>query len=335
MVALLLYAYATGTRSAREIERRCFDDVAYRVISADAQPDHATFARFRSRHQEPLAELFGQLLGLCNRAGIVSGELLDLDSTKIAANASGQRNRTHRQIAEEILADAARIDAAEDERHGETRGDQLPAHLADPAKRREWIKEQLQGPNKPKPNERNERAERLAEAKRRLEEEHAAKLEAEAEHAAWRRRREAELATEGKRIAGRKPTAKPPPAEPEGPINITDPDSRPVKTHRGFIQGQRPGGRDQRAGDRLLRADPIIRRRRSAGADDRDDARTNLAAVGAAAPQTVLADAGYWSKAQIGELESDGIEALVPPEGHARTSPPAKAKRSGPYAQMR
>ena len=71
MVALIAYAYAVGERSSRGIERRCREDVAFRVICANQAPDHATIARFRVRHQEALADLFGQVLGLCGKAGIV------------------------------------------------------------------------------------------------------------------------------------------------------------------------------------------------------------------------------------------------------------------------
>jgi len=329
MVALLLYAYATGTRSAREIERRCTDDLAYRVIAAARRPDHATIARFRSRHQEPLAELFGQLLGLCNRAGIVSGELLALDSTKLAANASGQRNRSYRQIAEEILADAERVDAEEDALHGEARGDEMPSHLRDPKARREWIREQLRSPDKPDASEPNKRAEALQRAKRKLEDEHQARLDAETEKAEWRRAREAELAAEGKKMRGRPPTRKPLGAEPQGRVNITDPDSRPMKTPRGFIQGYNaqavatkeqvivscelaPGTLDQGPLEPML-----------------DSAKENLAAIGAAGPETILADAGYWSPAQIERLGDLGIEALVPPM-LTRARDPGRA--SGPRA---
>jgi transposase len=69
MVALLAYAYAVGERSSRGIERRCREDVAFRVITANQAPDHATIARFRVRHEDALAELFGEVLGLCGKAG--------------------------------------------------------------------------------------------------------------------------------------------------------------------------------------------------------------------------------------------------------------------------
>ena len=65
MVALLLYAYATGERSSRRIERTLNEDIAFRVIAANQRPDHATIARFRVRHQDALAELFTEVLVLC------------------------------------------------------------------------------------------------------------------------------------------------------------------------------------------------------------------------------------------------------------------------------
>src|SRR3954452_3145907 len=64
MVALLLYSYAVGERSSRRIERRCVEDVATRVICANRAPDHTTIARFRQRHEDALAELFGEVLWL-------------------------------------------------------------------------------------------------------------------------------------------------------------------------------------------------------------------------------------------------------------------------------
>ena len=335
MVAVLLYAYATGARSAREIERKCTEDVAYRVIAANQGPDHSTVARFRDRHQDALAELFGQVLGLCGRAGIVSGETLALDSTKIAANASGQVNRSYRQIAEEILADAARIDAEEDELYGDSRGDELPAELRDPARRREWIKRELERAKKLERGGPNERAQRLAEAKRRLEAEHAARLQAEADHAAWRKAREAELASKGQKMRGRPVVKEPLGPEPEGRVNTTDLDSRPVKTHRGFIQGY--NAQAVATKEQVIVSCDLTQSSVDGGqlTPMIDAARANLEAIGASAPKTVLADAGYWAKTQIKGLEKRGIEALIPPEGHARTKPPTKGKRSGPYAQMR
>ena len=84
MVALLLYAYAIGERSSRRIERRCVEDVATRVICANRAPDHTTIARFRQRHEDALAELFGEVLALCAESGLVRVGVIAVDGTKVA-----------------------------------------------------------------------------------------------------------------------------------------------------------------------------------------------------------------------------------------------------------
>src|ERR671929_568669 len=94
MVALLLYAYAIGERSSRAIERRCVEDVAFRVIAANRAPDHTTIARFRQRFAGPLAGLFVQGLAICQKAGMVSVGTVAVDGTKLAANAGISANRT-------------------------------------------------------------------------------------------------------------------------------------------------------------------------------------------------------------------------------------------------
>jgi transposase len=103
MLALLLYAYAQGERSSRGIERRCVEDVAYRVIAASQAPDHATIARFRVRHEAALAELFTEVLSLCREAGLVKVGLIAIDGTKLHASASHHANLDYEQLAREIL----------------------------------------------------------------------------------------------------------------------------------------------------------------------------------------------------------------------------------------
>jgi transposase len=87
MVGLFVYAYASGMRSSRGIESHCRDDVAFRVITANQAPDHATIARFRARHEDAISELFGEVLQLCARAGLVKVGVVAVDGTKIAAPA--------------------------------------------------------------------------------------------------------------------------------------------------------------------------------------------------------------------------------------------------------
>src|ERR1700686_1149525 len=99
MVALLLYAYCKGQRSSRVIERSCVDDVAFRVIAGNRQPDHATIARFRARHEDAIAALFAQVLGLGAKAGMVSVGVIAFDGTKLHANASRDANLDYEQVA--------------------------------------------------------------------------------------------------------------------------------------------------------------------------------------------------------------------------------------------
>jgi transposase len=135
MVALLLYAYAIGERSSRRIERRCHDDVAVRVVTANQAPDHTTIARFRQRHEAALGELFGEVLALCSEAGLVKVGLIAIDGTKVHAN------RDYEQLAREIVAEAAEVDRVEDQQFGEARGDELPAELSTAQGRRGWLRE--------------------------------------------------------------------------------------------------------------------------------------------------------------------------------------------------
>jgi transposase len=149
MVVLVLYAFAGGQRSSRAIERHCRQDVAYRVITGNLIPDHATIARFICRHERALGELFGEL-GLCDRAGLVKPGVVSIDGTRIAGNASPELNHEFDRIAREIVAEARATDEAEDELYGEARGDELPERLRTPEGRREFLRKarrQLRGEN--------------------------------------------------------------------------------------------------------------------------------------------------------------------------------------------
>ena len=308
MVALVLYAYAKGVRSARETERRCVEDVAFRVVAANLSPDHATIARFRAEHELALGALFGQVLAMCERAGLVRAGVLAVDSTKIAANASGQANMDYEQLAREILKEAARIDAAEDELYGDKRGDELPPELADPKMRKARIRELLDELD----------AEQQAEQAARQ-----AMLERRAEH---------------ERRTGRKPPGRPPVEQPKAQakprrVNVTDPDSRSVRTPRGFIQGYNAHAV---AGDGqiIIAADVTLGTRDQGHLEPMiTAAAAELAAAGASAPEVVLADAGYWVGDQIRRLSADGLTVLVPPDG--AKSGPNPQRRGGLYEHMR
>ena len=147
LLALLIYAYAVGQRSSRQIERLCQTDVAFRIVCAQDAPDHATIARFRAEQERALDGLFTQVLMVCARAGMGRVGTIALDGTKIAADAALSANRSEsrlRRVAADILAEAAAVDAAEDEQFGDRRGDELPPELADPDGRAARVKAMLE-----------------------------------------------------------------------------------------------------------------------------------------------------------------------------------------------
>jgi transposase len=319
MVALLLYAYATGRRSSRVIERACVDDVAFRVIAANQRPDHCTIARFRQRHEAALAGLFSDVLELCADAGLVGVAVLAVDGTKVHANASQHQNLDYDQIAREILAEAHAVDRAEDERFGDRRGDELPAELATAQGRRGWLREAKRRLEKRRAAEAEPipkaRPERLREGKRRLEEDHAVHCRANEAYDAYRARG---VMRDGRRF-GKPPTPYKPSATPQGKVNVTDPDSRNVKTPRGYMQGYNTQGvcnEHQIVVAAELNTDspdfghlePMV------AAAERE-----LTAAGVTEkPRVVVADAGYWHHDQLDDLAGRGITVLVPPDAGKR-----------------
>ena len=141
MVALILYAFATDVRSSRAIERHCRRDVAYRVVTGNVVPDHATVAGFICRHEQALADLFGEVLRLCDRAGLVKPGVVSIDGARLDGNCSPDANCQFEQIAREVLAQTKATDEAEDELYGEERGDELPEQLRTPEGRREFFRQ--------------------------------------------------------------------------------------------------------------------------------------------------------------------------------------------------
>jgi transposase len=366
MVALLLYAYATKQRSARAIERRCRQDVAYRVICANRVPDHATIARFVVRHEAALAELFGSVLALCARAGLVSTGVVAIDGTKLVANASREANLDYERVAREILAEAKATDEAEDELFGEARGDELPEELRTSAGRRKWLREakrslEAEGMTDPRPSasqlaaepasmprgralnqgrrgwlrdarqrldERREREARpilrsrqarLAESKRRLQEELVAEREANEAYEAYRARG---ISRDGRRFGGDPPSPHQVPDTPAGKINSTDPDSRLLKAPGiGYVQGYNAQAAVNEK-QIVLAAEISVDSPDFGHLEPMVDATVcELQRAGVAAkPKVAVADAGYWHHEQMDSLAGDGIQVLIPPDAGKRKS---------------
>jgi hypothetical protein len=384
VVSLLLYAYARGERSSRGIERECREDIAYRVLAANLVPDHSTIAEFRKRHEAALGDLFGEVLSLCKEAGLVKVGVIAVDGTKVHANASNHSNRDYQQIAREILAEADRIDREEDELYGDARGDELPEQLRtaegrraalreakrkleqqraakqpaagsedcaesravlvelDPAQlvdrvqgRRGWLREarhQLDEHRRlearPVPRSRSGR---LLESERRLREELAVERAANEAYEAYRARG---VMKDGRRFGGPpKPYA--PPQEPDGKVNITDPDSRNLKAFRGYVQGYN-------AQAVVTEQQIVIAAEVNSDSPDFGHlepmitaAQAELEKAGVADKLDVaLADSGYWHHQQMDKLPADGVQVLIPPDASKR-----KGTRpgwdGGRYAWMR
>jgi transposase len=309
MVAVLLYAYARGTRSSRQIERACEEDVAFRVLAAQQRPDHATIARFVERHQDAIAGLFGEVLTLCASSGLAKVGVIAVDGTKVPGNASRNANADYEQIAREILEEARAVDAAEDELYGDARGDELPEQLRTGEGRRAWLrdaKRQLddQRAREARPVPRS-RGERLKEAKRRLDEELWTEVRA---NAAYERYRSGRM-VDGRRFS-RPPNPYTPPATPQGQINLSDPDSAVVKGSRGrgFLQGynaQAVANEHQIviAAEVMIAAPDFGNLEPMFHATQRELQAAGVTEV----PEVLLADAGYWHQQQMEHVVDCGI----------------------------
>jgi transposase len=302
LLAVLLYAYCSGIRSSRQIERRCHEDIAFRVLAGNSTPDHVTIARFRVRHEQALAGLLVQSLKLCAAAGMVRLGLVALDGTKVEANAAAAANRTHAHLeaqVAELLRQAAAIDKAEDGEGG-AGGDALPRALAG-------------------------RAERLARLQHAM-----AQLEAEAAARQQRYQQRVEQLAAVARARGQRPRAHIRPRRrdeapnPTATVNTTDPDSRFVHGNGRTLQGYNAQAAatceqvvvaaelTQQAND-LQQLAPML-----------TAARTTLVSAGISAPiQRLAADSGYWSIANVSAIP-DAPELLIPPARHGRHGKPRK-----------
>lgn len=217
MVRVLLYGYTTGVRSSRRLEAACVDVVAFRWLAAGVAPDYRAIARFRKRHLSALGHLFVQALALCQAAGMVSLGQVALDGTKVRANASRRKAMSYARMSDKekvladevsaLLADAERIDKAEDKKFGKNRrGDELPEELA----------------------RRETRLEKIRQAKAALEDEARARAREQAEATARGRGDDAETVAAKGEAAAHEVVPKP-----KAQRNFTDPDSKIMLTSDG------------------------------------------------------------------------------------------------------
>jgi len=266
LVGAILYGYSQGVRSSRQIERHCQEDVAYRLVAANQQPDHCTLSRCIKNHSAELSELFLQVLKLCHEMGLVKVGVIALDGTKLKASAALDGNRKRCKLEEEIaamLAEGRAVDQREDSLYGaDRRGDELPENCRDDGGR-------------------GARMKRALEVIQQKEEARAEKVPA---------------AGTPKEISA----------------NVTDPESRVMKTRQGFVQGYNAqlavteeqiviaADVTQQENDKL-QLQPMVQQ-----------ARANVAALATATLiGTVLTDAGYYREANGRWAEENYVDWLT------------------------
>ena len=304
MVRLLLYGYASGVYSSRKIQMRTYEDVAFRFLSGDQHPDHATIAEFRKRHLNALSGLFTQALLLCSEAGLVKLGHVSVDGTKIKANASKHKAMSYKRMTETaarlkqeidgLLRQAEETDAQEDAQYGKNRrGDELPEEL----------------------QRRQSRLKKIQEAKAALEAE--AREKAEQERSATEQKlaeREAEERRTGKKKGGRKPKLPDPEqARPDDTAqrNFVDPESRimPDGGNKGsFVQGYNA----QIAVD--SESQVIVAAEVTQETNDKKQLLPMLAQMVAnlaQKPEKVSADTGYFSEPNVTNASVKDVDLYV------------------------
>ncbi len=312
LLGLLFYGYATGVFSSRKLEQATYDSVAVRYISGDQHPDHDTIAHFRKRFMKELGGLFGQILMIAWEMGVLRVGRVSLDGTKVKGNASkhkalswGYANRLEAQLRGEIAELLERAERADAEEEGEV---ELPEEL----KRRE---------------------ERLAaigraqeEIKRRARERDMAER---GEYEAKLARRRAKEAATGKKAGGREPK------EPEsGPrakdqVSLTDEESRIMPSSEGFVQGYNA----QAAVD--VDSHMIVGNHVSQKANDKEEVEPALNRLkelpeGVGQPQRLLADAGYFSEANVERCQQEGVTPYIASGRESHNRPLAERLRPPP-----
>ena len=295
LVAVLLYAYAVGVPSSRQIARKLHEDIAFRVLAANTTPDFRTISDFRKQHLPALRGLFVQVLQLCQHAGLVKLGHIALDGTKLKANASKHKAMSYdRMVKEEgrlqaevdgLLQQATDADARDDAQYGTDRtGDELPVELAF-------------------------REGRL----RKIREAAAAK----------------QAANEIREAEGPRPGPKPQPPcavpAPKAQRNFTDPESRimPSSSDKGsFVQGYNCQAVVDTTAHIIIAADV------TQATNDKQQAQPLLQQAIAntgQVPTVASLDAGYYSDENVQTLTEWGCTPLIPPDRqtHERTRPAA------------
>lgn len=351
MIALLLYGYATGVFSSRKIERATYEDVAFRILAADAHPHFTTINEFRKTHWSALASLFYQVLQLCQAAGLVKLGHVAIDGSKMKANASKHKAMSYERMAKDearlqaevegLLAQAEATDAAEDARYGVgQQPSDLPAELRHREGRLAKIREAKAALERETAKARAAKlSEQADELRRRAADPTTAPQQREASmtRAAQHDQQAADLDDEDPEppAADNDLPRHTPPTEPSGTPkphaqrNFTDPDSRIMVRDGAFVQAYNAQLAVDDAHQIIVAAalsnqapdaqyfEPMLRR-----------TVDNCNAV----PAVATADSSYFSVENVRAADHMGTEALLAVGAHLRNGLPDDAPP--PLAQL-
>jgi len=282
MTALVLYAYCQGLYSSRRIAKACQERVDFMAVTGMQTPDFRTISDFRTRHLAALVELFVQVLRLCQEAGLVKLGHVALDGTKLKANASkhkamsyGRMKKAEAELQAIVggwLRQAQAADLRDDQEHGvEKSGEELP----------DWVRD------------KQRRLQKIQEARARLE------AEAQASE------KGADKKSGG---PGRPRKNKPGTPKDSAQSNFTDPQSRIMKSHDGFIQGYNA----QAAVD--ADSQVIVARTLTNNASDQQQLAPIVAQIKENTKRQareMSADAGYCSEDNFKELNRHHINGYI------------------------
>jgi transposase len=310
LLGLLIYSYATGTFSSRQIERQSYDHVPTRFLCGDTHPDHDTICEFRRRNGELFAHSFAQVVEMAARSGVlkVGAITVALDGTKVLANASkhaavsyghaGEKMRELDLEIAELMKKAEQADATP-----------LDDGLS--------IPEELQ--------RRIQRKAKLAAARAEMEVRALARIEQEREAYEQKRAERAAQRAAGKKPRGKEP--QPPSGTPgaKDQVNFTDEESRIMKAGNGqhFEQAYNAQAAVE-IESRLIVGAPVV----NAPNDKEQLVPTYAAIVAQAGPVAeVLIDSGFVSEKAVRQIEEDatgqptGVKVLaaVKRDPHGRT----------------
>jgi transposase len=98
LLKVVILAYSKGITSSRQIERLCRENIIFMALSADLQPDHSTLADFVSRSPEAIADMFSQVVLICDQLGLIGKDMFAIDGCKLPSNASKEWSGTHAEL---------------------------------------------------------------------------------------------------------------------------------------------------------------------------------------------------------------------------------------------